>query len=253
MNPFERCEIKVESTLDGSVEPSLFYEADTSIGARPLLVGLHTWSYDRFNQEKVMLPYAKKYNFHLLLPEFRGPNLIENPRREQACASRFAVQDVFDAAEYVIKNYKVDRERVYLLGCSGGGHMSLMCAAKHPDYFRSVASFVPITDLARWEKENPNYGKSVRACCVDTEDMMRRSPITYADSLAKANLKIFHGKYDTSVTYKQSVDLFLEIMKIDPSARVFLDIFDGGHEMSMESALGWLLKGDKEILTKVTG
>ena len=254
MNFFERNEIKVTSTIDGSSEPSLFYEADTTSGARPLIVGLHTWSWDRFNQEKVMLPYAKKYNFHLLLPEFRGANLEENPRRNQACGSPLAVQDIFDAADYVKQNYKVDTERIYLVGCSGGGHMSLMAAAKHPDYFRSVACFVPITDLARWEEENPHYGKSVRACCKDREDMLLRSPVSYAESIAKANLKIFHGKYDTSVTYKQSVDLFLEIMKIDPAARVFLDIFDGGHEMSMDVAMDWLLKGDEENkLTKVTG
>jgi dipeptidyl aminopeptidase/acylaminoacyl peptidase len=188
-----------------------------------------------------MLPYAKAYNFHLLLPEFRGPNLVENPRRTEALGSPLAVQDIFDAAEYVKKNYKVDEKRVYLVGCSGGGHMSLMCAAKHPDYFTSVASFVPITDVRRWERENPHYAKTINACCRDEADMISRSPITYAESLAKANLKIFHGKYDTSVTYKQSVDLFLEIMKIDPASRVFLDIFDGGHEIDMQVAAYWLI------------
>ena len=56
------------------------------------------------------------------------------------------------------------------------------------------------------------------------------------------------------MTYKQSVDLFLEIMKADPAARVFLDVFDGGHEMSMEVAMQWLLKDDSENkLVKVTG
>lgn len=254
MELFERVEIKVRSTLDGGLEPSLFYEADTSDGPRPLIVGLHTWSFDRFNQEKVMLPYAKKYNYHLLLPEFRGPNITENPRRKEACASPLAVQDIFDAVEYVKANYEVDEKRIYLIGCSGGGHMSLMCAAKRPDYFRSVASFVPITDLARWETENPNYGGSVRACCGSHEDMMLRSPMSYADSIAKANLKIFHGKYDQVVSYKQSVDLFLEIMKVDPAARVFLDIFDGGHQMSMSVAMEWLLSSDTEAkLTKVSG
>jgi hypothetical protein len=78
--------------------------------------------------------------------------------------------------------------------------------------------------------------------------------MSYAESIAKANLKIFHGKYDQVVSYKQSVDLFLEIMKIDPASRVFLDIFDGGHEMSMKVAMDWLLSNDSEAkLTKVSG
>ena len=70
--------------------------------------------------------------------------------------------------------------------------------------------------------------------------MLLRSPITYVDSLAKANLKIFHGKFDGVVPYMQSVRLYLEIMKSYPTSRVFLDIFDGGHSMSMKTAMTWL-------------
>ena len=51
-------EILVESTLDGTLQPSLFYRAKES--GRPLLVGLHTWSHNRFNQIKNMLPYAER-------------------------------------------------------------------------------------------------------------------------------------------------------------------------------------------------
>ena len=54
-------EILVKSTVDGSMQPNLFYEADEK--NRPLLVGLHTWSCDRFNQIENMLPLAEKQNF----------------------------------------------------------------------------------------------------------------------------------------------------------------------------------------------
>ena len=59
MSFFEQTEINVVSSIDNSTEPSLFFEADTTKGARPLLVGLHTWSFDRFNQVSAMLPFAK--------------------------------------------------------------------------------------------------------------------------------------------------------------------------------------------------
>lgn len=67
-------EILIQSTLDGTLQPSLFYKAKGC--QRPLLVGLHTWSFNRFNQIKNMLPYAEKYDFNLLLPEFRGANTV---------------------------------------------------------------------------------------------------------------------------------------------------------------------------------
>ena len=70
----EQREILVKSRLDSSMQPSLFYKSETS-EKRPLLVGLHTWSHDRYNQINNMLPYAQKYDFNLLLPEFRGDNL----------------------------------------------------------------------------------------------------------------------------------------------------------------------------------
>ena len=68
----QQTEIWIPSTMDSTLQPSLFYRSDLS-GKRPLLVGLHTWSWDRFNQIENMLPLAEKLGFHLLLPEFRGP------------------------------------------------------------------------------------------------------------------------------------------------------------------------------------
>ena len=81
-------ELLIPSTLDGTLQPSLFYRA--SAPCRPLLVGLHTWSYDRFNQIKNMLPLAEKHDFNLLLPDFRGANTPQNPHCTEACGSLLA-------------------------------------------------------------------------------------------------------------------------------------------------------------------
>ena len=42
-------EILIKSTMDGTMQPSLFYKSESN-EKRPLLVGLHTWSYDRFTR-----------------------------------------------------------------------------------------------------------------------------------------------------------------------------------------------------------
>ena len=44
--------------MDGSLQPSLFYKSESK-EKRPLLVGLHSWSHDRFNQIGNMLPLAE--------------------------------------------------------------------------------------------------------------------------------------------------------------------------------------------------
>lgn len=233
-------EIYIRSTLDGTMQPSLFYHSD-SAEKRPLLVGLHTWSFDRSNQIKNMLPVCEKNDFNLLLPEFRGPNLSKNPNCRKACGSDFAKQDVLDAIDYLVENGLVDGKNVFLLGLSGGGHMALLMAGMRPEYFRAIGAFVPITDLAKWAGENPNYAKHVFACCQNEEEMLKRSPIHYLDTIAKANLKIFHGKFDPVVPVSHSISLFNGLMEKYPNASVYLDVFDGKHEIDMESAMYWIM------------
>ena len=50
-------ELQIKSSLDGTLQPSLFYHPQTEKPV-PLVVGLHTWSYDRFNQRDTYLPLA---------------------------------------------------------------------------------------------------------------------------------------------------------------------------------------------------
>jgi len=244
----------IESTLDHTLQPSLFY-ASESAEKRPLLVGLHTWSFDRTNQIKNMLPYTEKYDFNLLLPEFRGKNTAGNPNCRKACGSDFAKQDIKDAIDYVIAHENVDPEHVFLLGSSGGGHMALLMVGMIPDYFEAVAAFVPITDLSLWYDETDKYKNSILACCggEDREEMLRRSPISYIDTASRGNIKLFHGKWDPVVPFTQSVRYFEEMQKRYPDAKVYLDIFDGKHQMDMKQAIYWFMhQYKKSQLTDVT-
>lgn len=246
-------EILIKSTLDGTMQPSLFYKSSSK--NRPLLVGLHTWSFDRFNQIGNMLPLAEKNDFNLLLPEFRGSNLNTNPNCTYACGSDYAKQDVKDAIDFVCENYDIDKDNVFLLGLSGGGHMALLMAGMCPEYFKAIGSYVPITDLEKWQIQNPNYARHVKACCSDSiDEMAKRSPISYIDQIAKSNLKIFHGKNDPVVPFSHSMTLYSAVIEKYPDASVYLDVFDGGHEIDMKTAEYWLLSQYTNIeKTTITG
>ncbi len=246
-SPAQQQEILVRSTVDGTVQPSLFYKT-TAAGKRPLLVGLHTWSHNRFNQVKAMVPVAEAHGFHLLLPEFRGANLNNNPHCTEACGSACARQDILDAIDHVIANYEIDRENVFLLGASGGGHMAALMAGTSPERFKAIGAFVPITDLVKWAQQNENYRPHMLACCSGDEgEMRKRSSITYVDTLARANLKLFHGKYDPIVPVSHSIELFNAVQAKYPRSHVYLDVFDGGHEMDLQVAMAWLLSQYKKV------
>jgi predicted esterase len=161
----------------------------------------------------------------------------------------------YNISPFTFKTLIADPENIFLLGNSGGGHMALLLAGYRPEYFKAIGAFVPITDLKKWAEENPKYRSHVLACCnEDEEQMLLRSPCHYKENILKANLKIFHGKYDQVVPVSQSLTLYADLMAMDPQARVFLDIFDGGHQLDMSQAMYWLLSQYKgKELVQITG
>lgn len=248
-------EIYIKSTLDGTSQPSLYFAAEGD-EPRPLLVGLHTWSFGRENQIKYLLGLAEEQNFNLLLPEFRGPNFANNPEAKKACGSIFARQDIKDTIDYILAERTVDKNNIFLVGLSGGGHMAMLMAGFCPEYFRAIAPFVPISDLAMWREECPEtYVSHINACtCGDAEELYDRSPVKYMDTISKANMKIFHGKRDNVVPVHQSIDFYCEMIKKYPTARIYLDIFDGGHQFDERLCKSWLLSQYKKPEIKdVTG
>lgn len=249
-------EIFIKSTVDETMQPSLFYRAESE-ERRPLLVGLHTWSHNRTNMIQYLLKFAEEQNFSLLMPEFRGPNLRSNPNKDKACGSIYAKQDIKDAIDYVVVNENVvDKNNIFLVGLSGGGHMALLMAGFCPEYFRAIAAFAPISDLERWRREAPaSYVEHIDYCCNnDSEEMLQRSAINYYDVIAKANTKIFHGRIDNVVPFEQSVDFFNEMYRKHPKARLYLDIFHGGHQFDVNLCKNWLLSQyNAPQLAEVTG
>lgn len=253
-------QIWVLSTEDGTEQPSLFYKAQGK--HRPLLVGLHTWSGDRTNQMDKLRPLAEKYDWNLLLPEFRGGNLRKNPNCRDACGSRKAKQDIIDAIAFVKQNYDIDADNILLLGASGGGHMALLMAAYAPELWRCVGAFVPVVDLEKWHRENANYRDHIEACCggapseLTKEEYQYRSPIAHIGQIAKANVKIFTGKWDKIIPCHHGLDIYNCIFASHPEAKVYFEMFDGGHEMPLEMASQWLcsqLSDTERHTEQVTG
>jgi len=158
-------EINYPCKIDQSLQPALFWQA-TGDEPRPLLVGLHTWSFDHKNSSGYFLELCQKFNWHFIGPCFRGPNWTP-----EACGSDFVVSDLEDAVAYMKATVKVDDKRVYLMGGSGGGHCSLLLAGRRPDLWTAVSSWCPISDIAAWHDQciaNPKqkgYAMHIEKAC----------------------------------------------------------------------------------------
>ena len=250
-------ELQVHSSLDNTLQPSLFFHPGGTTPV-PLVVGLHTWSYGRHNQEANYLPLCKKYHWALLLPEFRGANLATNPKCQESCGSDLAIADIVDAIGEVARQYPIDKSKIFLLGCSGGGHIALLTAAHHSDLFRGIDVWCPVTDLLRWHayamEQNLPYAEAIEACLGQTSEQYRqRSPIHYLAELSTQTLSLHHGRHDKIVPYHHSLKLSLELERL--SDHFYFDFFDGGHEQYPEWSFAWFstLEGKSSRLKEITG
>ena len=195
--------IEYKSKFDGTLQPAMCQPAQSS-EPRPLMVALHTWSFTYEANCSVYSEVAEKYNWHMIFPHFRGPNWTP-----EACGSDLVVSDLEDAVAYMCANYQVDLAKIYLVGGSGGGHCSLLMAARRPDLWTAVSSWCPISDIALWhkqslERKNAYAGHIEQACGGDpaeSEAALReaqlRSPLTWLpNAVDRVTVDISTGIHD---------------------------------------------------------
>ena len=194
------------SPLDGEKQPLLYWAPESaSTEATPLFLFVHSWSSDYLQDNSKWLKECVRRKWIWLHPDFRGVN--QSPK---ACGSRFARQDVLDAILFVREKFKVDPERIYLAGVSGGGHMALLMAAHHPEQFSAVSAWVGPTDLIGWHQFHCNDGKPQKyammiekslggapgaATAIDA-DYRDRSPVFHLHMVGDLPVSIWAGVED---------------------------------------------------------
>ncbi|MCA9130472.1 MAG: prolyl oligopeptidase family serine peptidase [Planctomycetales bacterium] len=194
----------------------------------PMVVSLHSWSADLEQEHPELEHLVASKNWYCLQPNFRGVN--DDPL---ACGSAAAQQDIIDAVDWAIQHYPVDSDRVFLTGNSGGGHMTLMMAAKYPQRWAAASAWVGISDMAAWYKKHQlgRYGEMMRLCCggapgdstaVD-EQYRLRSPLYFLANARDVALDIAAGIHDGhagSVPVSHSINAFNKIAQANDAEQV---------------------------------
>lgn len=242
-------EVHIPSSVDGTAQPAVVgvphgYEPTTPV---PLLVGLHTWSADYRQRVQPYGAEAARRGWLVILPNFRGPNTTKNPHPTQAGGSLLAQHDIVDAYRYMVENYAVDTDRVYLTGDSGGGHMTLLMAGKYPDLWAAAAAWVPVTDLREWWEVQNGYAPHIEAVTggrpgdsAEVEfEYLRRSPRTFMTNLAHVPVLLAHGDRDGTIPVEQTWRTFRALADL-PHHNTLLYVFSGGHEGRTRFGLDWV-------------
>lgn len=195
--------INYPCTIDNSLQPAYCLLA-SGAAARPLLVALHTWSSTCEIGIENYYDLCREKNWHLIYPEFRGPN-----NTPSACGSDLVVSDIADAAIYMCSSHAVDESRVYLCGGSGGGHATLLIVGRRPELWTAASAWCPISDVAAWHREclhtrHQGYaahiekacGGSPLNCAAAWKEALQRSPLTYLKKTCPVPVDINTGIHD---------------------------------------------------------
>jgi pimeloyl-ACP methyl ester carboxylesterase len=242
----ERMKVVIKSTLDETLQPSyvILPEGFDAKGKPvPLLVGLHSWSRDLEYRSWSLERAADEHGWIYLYPNFRGPN-----RHPDACGSPLAQQDILDAIAWAKERYPVDEDRVYLVGASGGGHMTMLMVGRHPQVWAAASAWVGISDLSAWYERHASdrYGQMMRLSCggapgdspaIDRQ-YRARSPLTHIHQARNVALDLNTGVHDGhsgSVPVRHSLDAFNAIARA------------AGHEPISEEEIAQLSRPDGHL------
>lgn len=208
-----RHRVEIQSSADGSLQPSYLFVPERLTRPAPLAVVLHTWSFDLEQRDSTVEAEARARGWILLAPNFRGSN--DHP---QACGSTAAQQDILDAVAWVRRHYPVDRRRVYLLGQSGGGYMTMLMVARHPEPWAAASAWVGISDLRDWHDAHggDRYGEMMRACFEGSPsaneaiaaEYRARSPLTHLSPRLRVPMDLAAGRFDSIVAITHTLRAF---------------------------------------------
>lgn len=225
-------EIEITSTADGASQPAWWLPPSSE--GQPLLVILHSWSSDY--RQHAGIPYAmwaEENGWAAIAPNFRGVN-----DNADAIGSDLAVQDVVDAIDWALSQDGVSGDRVFAVGYSGGGMMSLLLAGRHPDKVDAVAAWGPPYDLIWFYEQSADAGRAyaahIRSGCGGnpTSDdgaadaCRHRSPMTHLDGAREGEVAVFlgHGIDDRLINPRQSAVAFNQLaVEVDRFAEAELE------------------------------
>ncbi len=121
------------------------------------------------------------------------------------------LDDITDAAKYLVSRQGVNPRRIGLWGGSYGGFLTLMAMFTESDTFAAGAALRPVSD---WALYNQGYTSDIlNLPQSDSTAYRRSSPIFFAEGL-KGALLICHGMADTNVEFHDTVRLVQRLIEL---------------------------------------
>ncbi|NMO95999.1 S9 family peptidase [Paenibacillus lemnae] len=185
-------------------------------------------------QFRAMFQYILARGYHIFCPNFRGSTgygsaFVKMVEQDWGEGPR---KDCLAGMEWLFGQGISSRERLFVMGGSYGGYMTLLLAGRNPEYFRAAIDIVGVSNLFTFYNSVPEHWKPIMQRWIgdpeqDRERFIKDSPITYLDQMVNPML-IIQGANDPRVVKEES-DQIVEALREKGREVEYLVFEDEGH------------------------
>ncbi|WP_188456750.1 S9 family peptidase [Virgibacillus oceani] len=143
--------------------------------------------------------------------------------------------DCVAGIEWLFANNIVDRDKLFLVGGSYGGYMTLLLHGRHSEYFKACVDLFGPSDLFTFVNSVPPHWKPIMDRWLgdpeqDKERFIRDSPVTYLEGMTKPML-VIQGAKDPRVVKEESDQIVAKLQEKGREVE-YLVLDDEGHGFS---------------------
>ncbi|MBE9915435.1 S9 family peptidase [Paenibacillus donghaensis] len=185
-------------------------------------------------QFRSMFQYIIAEGYNIFCPNFRGSTgygssfakLVEQDWGEGPR------KDCLAAMDWLFEQGISSRDRLFVMGGSYGGYMTLLLAGRNPEYFKAAIDICGVSNLFTFYHSVPEDWKPIMGQWLgdperDRERFIKDSPITYLDKMVNP-LLIIQGANDPRVVKAES-DQLVEALRAKGRDVEYIVFDDEGH------------------------
>ncbi|ASK61562.1 S9 family peptidase [Virgibacillus phasianinus] len=143
--------------------------------------------------------------------------------------------DCVAGIEWLFEKGITDRDKLFLVGGSYGGYMTLLLHGRHPEYFKACVDIFGPSDLFTFVGSVPEHWKPIMDRWIgdpelDKERFIKDSPVTYLESMTRPML-VIQGAKDPRVVKAESDQIVAKLQEKGRDVEYFV-MEDEGHGFS---------------------
>jgi len=175
--------------------------------------------------------------YTVFAPNFRGSlgygtRFLKMVERDWGHGPRL---DMVAGVEWLLQQAIAHRDRLFVMGGSFGGYMTLLLHGRHPEYWRACVDIFGPSNLFTFINSVPDFWRPLMEQWLghperDKEKLTEDSPITYLRNMTKPML-VIQGANDPRVVKAES-DQIVEALRAQGTEVEYMVLDDEGHGFS---------------------